>query len=225
MKPSRVISALISPWLRQSIIATGDPAKEKGPDYYDMAFHENENMRAHYTNSRYYFLWTVIIDRMRRAQSKSVLELGCGAGQLAHALHDAGAVERYYGLDFSKARIEQARRNCPTFKFDVADVCNTGSWCCLQYDSVIATEFLEHVEGDLEILAAIRPGTRFIGSVPNFPYVSHVRHFTTAEAVTDRYGELFDDLQVVFLMGSDRGNVFFLLDGVRHSRELVGLKR
>ena len=119
---------------------------EKGPDFYDQVFLENENLRVHYTASFYYFMWTVIVDRIRRARRKAVLEVGCGTGQLAHAIYDAGMIQSYCGLDFSKTRIEQARRHCPAYRFEAVDVFQTSLFEDYNYDMVIATEFLEHIE-------------------------------------------------------------------------------
>ena len=190
-------------------------AGEKGADFYEESFHKGKHWRVHYTASPYYFIWTVILDRIRRAHARNVLEVGCGSGQLAHALHEAGIIARYCGFDFSEARITQARQNCPTLDFQVADAFQTGLFTTFDYDLVLATEFLEHVEGDLQILHALRAGTRFIGTVPNFPYASHVRHFQDCDEVAQRYAPLFTDFTVHALYANERGKTFFLLEGVR----------
>jgi len=53
---------------------------------------------------------------------------------------------------------------------------------CKRWDT--PTEFLEHIEHDLDVIRFIRPRTYFVGTVPNFPYVSHVRHFQDCDEVT-----------------------------------------
>src|SRR5438128_11724255 len=63
--------------------------QEMGAEFYDKAFESVTSYHKHYTESEYYFLWTVIVDRIRRAKSTSILEIGCGPGQLARAIHDA----------------------------------------------------------------------------------------------------------------------------------------
>ena len=188
---------------------------EKGPDFYDQVFLENENLRVHYTASFYYFMWTVIVDRIRRASRKAVLEVGCGTGQLAHAIYDAGMIQSYCGLDFSKTRIEQARRHCPAYRFEAVDVFQTSLFEDYNYDMVIATEFLEHIEQDLEVIRFIRPGTYFVGTVPNFPYVSHVRHFQDCDEVTRRYAHFFTDFKVDAFRAKEHETMFFLLEGIK----------
>ncbi|MCF7669444.1 MAG: hypothetical protein K9N48_06690, partial [Verrucomicrobia bacterium] len=37
---------------------------EKPPEWYDAVYAEISDYRYHYTKSKYYFLWAVIVDRM-----------------------------------------------------------------------------------------------------------------------------------------------------------------
>jgi len=193
-----------------------EPMGQQGPDFYDRTFQADDSWRRHYTESPYYFIWTVIIDRLRRAKTSRLLEIACGSGQLAKAILDARIVSDYRGFDFSQARLEFARSMCPGVCFEVADANTTSLFDDFDYDTAIATEFLEHVEQDLKVLRRLRPGTHFLGTVPNFPFVSHVRHFADAEQVSERYHPLFDCLSVVQLAANDRGKRFFLLEGVRN---------
>jgi SAM-dependent methyltransferase len=198
------------------------PGTEQGPEFYDQTFHENPEWRAHYTTSMYYPVWTLIVDRVRRAGARSALEIGCGSGQLAAALHAAGVIERYCGLDFSRARLEQARRTVPAYRFELANAFTTDLYETATYDLVITTEFLEHVEKDLEVMGRIRPGSRVLATVPNFPYVSHVRHFASAAAVAERYGRFLAKCTVDPVPIKEGGRVLFLLEGERtsHSTEV-----
>jgi len=97
----------------------------------------------------------------------------------------------------------------------VADALKTDLYTTHQYDSVICSEFLEHVEDDIEVLKKIRSGARFYGSVPNFPFESHVRHFNNKADVEDRYGFLFKDFCVdAFLFKRPRAT-FYVFEGIR----------
>ena len=205
----------IAKWCLGRTDAPGQPVGEKGPEYYDRTFHEDPNWSAHYTASVDYYIWTVIVDRVRRAKARSVLEIGCGSGQLAHAIHDSGAVEQYCGFDFSLARVEQARRNVPAFTFEHANAFETDLYDRIKYDLVIVTEFLEHVEEDLAVLRRLPPGVRVIGLVPNFPYVSHVRHFAGPAEVAARYGPFFDAFTVDAIPMKSAGSISFLFEGIR----------
>lgn len=186
----------------------------KEADWYDAVYSQSEEYRAHYTESRYYFVWSVLADRLVRAGARHVLDLGCGPGQVGSLLRDKG-VSHYCGLDFSSKSIDLARQVCPDFEFRVADICGSDLLETLNYDTVITLEFLEHVEGDTEVIRRVRPGTHVLATVPNFPYISHVRHFRDPGEVSARYGSFFDRLSVDVFVEDRAGKKYFLLDGVR----------
>lgn len=190
---------------------------EKGKEFYDQTFDADDHWKQHYTEVREYVCWTVIIDRLRHVGPRRLLEIGCGSGQLASALRDAGVLESYYGFDFSPRRLEQARLACPEFRFEIADAFQTDIYERYDYDLALSTEFLEHVERDLWVLSRLKRGTRFIGTVPNFPFVSHVRHFTRADEVAARYGPLFDQFSVTTVPLTSKGKLYYLIEGVRNS--------
>jgi SAM-dependent methyltransferase len=189
---------------------------ECGADWYDRAYRDVKEYHCPYAQSRYYFLWTVIVDRIRRDRLRRVLEIGCGPGQLALFLLDQG-VEQYVGLDFSPQAIEIARENAPRGRFVLGDARVPAIYDEVEYDVIICTEVLEHVQDDLLVLSRFGPGKRCLCSVPNFPYESHVRHFEDAKAVADRYGPFFHEFDVMTFLGSgSNGEQYFLLDGIRN---------
>ena len=169
----------------------------------------------HYTKSNYYALWAIIGDRIKHARFKSILDLGCGAGQMATFLRDLG-VSRYLGIDFSPRRIQRAKAICPEFDFAVADLFETPAFETRDYDCVVCTEVLEHLNQDLDLIKRVRGGTRFLASVPNFPWESHVRHFENADMVTERYGDILSEICVHTHRASEGGHTFFLIDGIWH---------
>ncbi len=218
--PSRPWSASLKRWLRQycaprrSDSAHASPrGSEQRPDYYDERARSDPRWSEHYTQSRYYPLWTILADRIRRHGALRVIDIGCGTGQLAALLRDQG-VPAYLGLDFSPVRIELARQACPGFRFELADVFETDLLDSADYDLVLCTEFLEHVERDLDVLARLRPGVRFLGTVPSFPGPAHVRHFDSAGEVANRYGPALAALDVRTHLANPNGRRYFLLDGV-----------
>jgi SAM-dependent methyltransferase len=189
--------------------------REESAGFYDALYRSTPVYHEPYQKSFYYFLWSVIVDRIRRAGVKRVLEIGCGPGQLASYLLD-GHVEQYVGLDFSPQAIEMARKNAPHGRFVVGDARDGAIHAEVEHDLVICTEVLEHIEDDLKVVAAFRAGKRCLCSVPSFPYESHVRHFKDAGEVVARYGAFFEGLDVMtFRSPCDAGDLFFLLDGVR----------
>lgn len=200
--------------LLNSIRPVIERAGEKSNTWYDRAFDSSISMRKHYTEAPKYFLWSVIADRLMFTESRSILDVGCGSGQFSHLLFDRGFKE-YYGIDFSQKRIEWARKNCPEFTFISDDVLETDIFDTFYYDAVVCIEFLEHVERDIDVITSIKSGARFYGSVPNFPYVSHVRHFTTSEEVFDRYSKYFHNFSVTSLIADTEGNIFYLFEGIK----------
>ncbi|HMC88078.1 MAG TPA: class I SAM-dependent methyltransferase [Gemmataceae bacterium] len=196
--------------------ANGARPAEAGAAWYDAMFAANPHYHCHYRESFYYFLWTVIADRLRRAGVKSVLEIGCGSGQLAALLFDQGLRE-YTGVDFSAAAISLAKKTAPQGRFIVGDAHAQELYTGLSCDALICTEVLEHIEDDLGVVACFPPGIRCICSVPNFPYESHVRHFNNVADVTNRYGNYFGDFDVcAFPSPRSSEDVFFLFEGRRN---------
>jgi SAM-dependent methyltransferase len=195
---------------------TASVEREVGAEYYDKRFLSDEHWGEHYTQSCYYFIWTVCIDRLRRSNPVRILEIGCGPGQLAAAIHDANVACSYTGIDFSRIAIDLARKACPPhFDFRIEDAVESDVYSTIGYDTLVTTEFLEHINDDLGVLDKVRSGTRIIATVPNFPYVSHVRHFIDSNSVRQRYGSLFGELTVTVIPGVQKNTQFYLMDGTR----------
>lgn len=221
-KLKRFISELVPPIVLRgasAVIAPGrrvtnqvEQSGQKGAEWYDASFEASGDWSGHYTTSEYYFLWAVIADRTQRTEAKSILEIGCGSGQLACLLREKAGC-KYVGFDFSEKRVEYARKANPDLSFLHEDAFKSDLFTTCDYDTVVCTEFLEHVEGDTVVLNKIRKGSRFYGTVPNFPFISHVRHFRDENEVRLRYGSRFRDLRIDRFLADAKGRVFFLLDG------------
>ncbi len=192
-----------------------DNVSEKGKDYYNKVFDELEMFHVHYTSSPYYGVWTVILDRIRHIRKGSILEIGCGTGQLAWALYDSNLANDYLGFDFSEVAIKYARRLCPKLKFIVANALETDLYATFNYDIIISTEFLEHVELDIDVIKSIRAGATFIGSVPNYPFRSHIRHFSDIMEVINRYSEYFTSFKVIPIRVYET-KIIYLFQGVKN---------
>ena len=186
--------------------------KEEGPEYYaEHLLHDR-----HYSTVVWYTIYVLIADRL--PTSANILDLGCGQGFLANCLRDWGFND-YIGIDFCPEALKMAREITPEFTFLNHDL-NEPGWELLSYDTVVSTEFVEHVEGDLEILAKIRPGTRVILSTTNVLCKGHVRAFATSRHVADRYRHLFEGGFTItpFIGKYYQGlgwQYFYILDGIR----------
>lgn len=188
---------------------------ERGAEFYDQSFRAHDHWRRHYTESPYYPLWIVVADRLKRTGAASIIDIGCGSGQVACLLRDNG-IPGYLGIDFSHERIQWATSICPEYRFTEADIFQTDLLQTHSYDTALCIEFLEHVERDLEVIETIRPGTHFYGSVPNFPSSGHVRHFLDPQAVTERYSPYFASFTVDAIRQDAEGrHVRFLMQGVK----------
>jgi SAM-dependent methyltransferase len=183
-------------------------------EWYDRAFRSSTAKHRPYYECRLFFLWAVIAYIIAHDRVNLVLEVGCGSGRLSQLLRDTG-VKTYCGIDFSLERIEWARKQCPEFRFVHADVLKTDLFETFDYDAVVCAEFLEHIEQDLEVISKIRSGARFIGTVPNFPYASHVRHFRNQTEVSRRYAPYFRDFRVCAFLADRTGRKYFLFEGIR----------
>lgn len=215
--PPVLVDAIRKQRRRQIAIKKSEQGRERGSSYYDATFESNSSFKVHYTASRYFFIWSVIADRIAMGDATSVLDVGCGSGQLASLLSDRG-VQSYRGVDFSQQRIAWAQASSPRqeFAFEEADVFESD--LATPVDVVVCTEFLEHVERDLELFGRLAPATRFIGSVPNFSAPGHVRFFDDSSQVQERYSKALSGLRVDRLAADPEGrHVYFLLDGVTPS--------
>ncbi|MFC1596895.1 class I SAM-dependent methyltransferase [Planctomycetota bacterium] len=187
---------------------------EQNSAYYDRVYAERVTYHAHYSTSPYYFLWSVIADRLLGAGVSSVLDVGCGPGQFADLLRDRG-MERYCGVDLSRTALRLARSVCPEWEFTFADALETELFDTLDYEAVVCMEVLEHLDSDIELLKRVPPNVRFYGSVPSFPDTAHVRYFSHCDAVFERYGSLFHEFRVDPLAYGDNGRQLFVLQGVK----------
>jgi SAM-dependent methyltransferase len=188
-----------------------------GAEWYDAAYRAIDSYTAPYWQSHYYFLWSVLADRVRTAGARRIVDIGCGPGQFASCLFSLTEIEAYTGLDFSAQAVAMARRVCAQGRFVVGDATTTTIHQDTPHDIVICTEVLEHVPADHAVVARFKAGVRCLCTVPNFDYDSHVRFFTSTAQVEERYGRFFDRLDVWPLRANEL-NTYYLLDGIRNTR-------
>ena len=157
--------------------------REQPATYYDRIFQEPS---SHYAKpaaeTPWFGIWRWIAEQVGEADR--VLELGCGPGHLGAILSCA----EYLGIDFSHAACAQAvaRHGRPVLCAALPEALR---WIDREsYDVVVACEFLEHIERDVDCLLPIR-GERLIITLPKFDEMSHVRHFRTKDEAVDRYGQ------------------------------------
>lgn len=123
----------------------------------------------------------------------SVLDLGCGTGELLASMKDRQWVRT--GLDISASGIEIGRRTHPDITFIEADATGdlSGYIAPGSFDVVVSTETLEHVTLPRLFLknahTALKPGGRLVLSVPYNGYLKQL-----AVALLGRGDEYYDPL-------------------------------
>lgn len=176
----------------------------------------------HYTQSFYFPCWQramrylYLLDR-----GINILEVGCGAGQFANMLFDAGFYN-YQGIDYSKEAIKLAQKNNPDHlnSFFIADAFRDP---ILEepHDLVIMFEVLEHIQDDLRLLSRLPEGTNILISVPNFMDPTHVRCFKNKEEITARFGKILEIRDIQDVPADKYGRIlFYILANVKgnHTR-------
>jgi len=162
--------------------------RQQGADFYDQLHSENNFPEA---RAVHYPLLRKVVERLQDHGSHSILEVGCGNGFLAEMILQEHGGD-YRGFDFSPVAVQNAsgRTGHPEVFFR-GDALDAGSYDC-DYDTIVCTEVLEHVDADLGVIELWRDGTWCLCSVPNFDYAGHVRFFRTPDQVAARYGSLID---------------------------------
>jgi tetratricopeptide (TPR) repeat protein len=217
IRPNRSLAWQIAD-LERRIAQRGSESLEATVDYYDDVFTDQESYHEHWRASPYAGAWEAIIAQLRDRKVELILDLGCGPGQFAQAVHELLPGRRYHGVDFSEVAIERAARLLPEFQFTKVSLPIPNYAPFGAFDCVVCTEVLEHVDDDLAILETVPAGTQVVFSVPNFDSFGHVRLFDSASSVHARYGHLFHDLAITSASMGGR-HVLWLATGVKKEAE------
>lgn len=185
--------------------------KKEELEYYNRVYASSEEYRKNPLNSRYINIWKDIL-RLTDESNESIIEIGCGSGQLARLLLDNDR-NYLYGFDYSQEAIRVAKELNPDYSylFHVKDIYSL-KYEELKADTVICTEVLEHLEDDLFVIDILPSGTRFIFSVPDFWYKSHKRVFKSISDIKSRYAGI--DMQGFQAHKTPANNTIFLIDSV-----------
>ncbi len=165
-----------------------DVSKELGPDYYDTHL---DLVGLSLWESPWLAVYAIAADFLATGEGP-VVDVGCGTGRLARLLYERGERD-YLGIDFSAARIKEARSYAPQLRFEVGDVNDeTVRRRFHDFGRFAILETLEHIEDDLGVIEAIPSRALVVFSVPTYDSAAHVRHFDSPTSVAQRYGELLE---------------------------------
>jgi len=170
----------------------------KPASWYDDVYASEPNLTADPYTSTFGPLWLEMAGRV--PDNARVIEIGCGAGQLAALI--LPRIESYLGLDFSMVALEAACRLSSTLppppgerifmEHEITDQCiPVPRW---NPTLILACEVLEHLDGDNDQLVFRQfKGVPLLASLPMGDSASHVRHFPGSEDVMSRYGQTVID--------------------------------
>ena len=152
-----------------------------------------------------------------RVQEGTVMDIGCGAGDLVAWLAERGYDVR--GIDVSEPIVHAAREHLRARGLNPASIEQCSIEAFIERgelaDNVVSMECLEHIEDDASafdsLVAAVRPGGRLILSVPAMPSlfgpkdvaVGHYRRYTAdrLRAFADRPDVRIEELRHWNLLG------------------------
>ncbi len=181
--------------------------KELNSQYYDA--HIREFFPPYWEN-----LYNEVINLLSFDTNIKIAELGCGDGLFAELLYKKG-YENYWGIDFSKKRIEVSKKRIPSYQFEIGNLYDKNiQERFLNYDVFISLETFEHLSNDLDVIKAIPKGKEIIFSVPNKDDIAHVRLFESSESVRQRYSLTVNFIESQTIPGVG-DKEFFLVQGIK----------
>lgn len=172
--------------------------KERDSSYYNLAYNTSKAYSKMPEDIKeYYPMWLAAAMDVSNLNPEYIVDLGCGAGHFAEILRrkcDSGEMKlltKYIGHDFSSTAISMARKMVDhnKFSFIISDLYKTKFYLNNKNTVYTSYEFLEHVDGDLDIIKNIPKGSYFSFSVPSFDSKGHVRFFKNKNEVFKRYSK------------------------------------
>lgn len=140
------------------------------------------------------FRRATILRLLGQRPAGNVVDLGCGGGQLLCEIGRRYPHSRLTGVDLSPELIARNRLELPHLEWRAADLCEPEgppAELCQRFDTIIATELIEHVEDPLQFLKnaarMARPNGRLLLSTQSGPlrcterHAGHIRHFSAGQ--------------------------------------------
>src|SRR5262245_24168994 len=158
------------PTLRHHLERSCMPHSSKQIKSDDSAPHSNASSLDNAWNAALYedahsFVWkqaTSLVDLLAPRAGERILDVGCGTGHLTAQIAAAGA--DVIGIDSSAEMIEQARRNFPAIRFELADARDFAF--AEPFDAVFSNAVLHWILEPGRVVRrvreALKPGGRFV---------------------------------------------------------------
>jgi len=145
--------------------------------------------------SKYYPLWKELVRKLEGFELDTVLEVGCGTGELGKMIEGM----EYIGIDISSEAIKLSwKKKLHTFVWDAMELSFLLEHVFYdkKIEAFIFSEVLEHLVYDKEVLKQIPKKRGLFITVPDFKHKAHVRRFKTQEDVEKRYSEFFSGYSI-----------------------------
>jgi len=118
--------------------------------------------------ARHNFVWRMgegVVELLEPKAGETILDLGCGTGQLTKKISESGA--QVVGVDASPSMIGQARQNFPKLKFVLQDAAAMTS--SNEFDAVFSNAALHWMLDPAAVVSAVskalKPGGRFVAEM------------------------------------------------------------
>lgn len=132
--------------------------------------------------------------------SKRVIEIAAGDPHLASLVADK--VEWYDWSDINQEFVDYANHYVKSDNFKAVQMDADKDYLSVKWDyfDTFICNALEHLKCDRGIMACLPKGMNVYFSAPRFPaYGQHLRMFENEQDVYDRYGDLVDIKELIFL--------------------------
>ncbi len=115
-----------------------------------------------------------LVELLAPRAGETILDLGCGTGQLTNQIAQSGA--RVIGLDHSESMLETARKNYPDLTFMQGNAANFAppATCDAVFSNAVLHWVIEAEAAAQCIAAALKPGGRFVAEFGGHGNVSNI---------------------------------------------------
>ena len=123
----------------------------------------------------------VLLRHLDLSGSPTLLDVGCGNGELLRLIDARWPGRRLSGVDLSQSVVEQNRQALPSMEFFRADLTKPDDALPAGFDVVVCTEVIEHLDDSAlavkRLAEAVKPGGHVIITCPPGRVWPTERHF------------------------------------------------
>lgn len=154
-----------------------------------------------------------LVQQVAVGPGQVVLDLGCGVGALSSALKRSGRADEAWGVEVVREVAERAGENTDLDRVLVGDLEKLVDDLPLVYFThIIAGDVLEHLVDPWSVLGnlrtRLRPGGRFICSLPNIRNISFIAKLLLAGRFEYRDSGVMDRTHLRFFARKDALRLF-----------------